>query len=68
MRWISIGVGGLLIAVGAVWFFQGYGSLKGSFMTGSPVWMWVGIACLVVGGVLLIRALRSRRDAGRSNR
>ncbi len=59
MRWTLLGVGGLLIAVGAVWFFQGYGSLKGSFMTGSPIWMWVGIACLVVGAVLVVRALRS---------
>ena len=52
-------VGLVLAAVGAVWFFQGYGSLKGSFMTGSPMWMWIGIACLVVGAVLVIRALRA---------
>ena len=59
MRWTSLAAGGFLIAVGAVWFFQGYGSLKGSFMTGSPVWMWVGIACLVAGAVIVVRALRS---------
>jgi len=55
----SLVVGLVLAAVGAVWFFQGYGSLKGSFMTGSPMWMWIGIACLVVGAVLVIRALRA---------
>ncbi len=48
-----------MIVVGAVWFFQGYGSLKGSFMTGSPIWMWVGIACLSIGAVIVVRALRS---------
>lgn len=68
MRRISLLVGGLLIAVGAVWFFQGIGALKGSFMTGSPMWLWIGGACLVVGAVLVVRALRSRGDAGHSNR
>ena len=67
MRWMSLVVGGLLIAVGAVWSFQGYGALKGSFMTGSPMWMWIGIACLIVGAVLVVRELRSRRGARRSN-
>ena len=35
MRWIPIVLGIGLIAVGAVFTFQGYGTLKGSFMTGS---------------------------------
>ena len=60
MRWLSLGVGCLLIAVGVVWFFQGYGALKGSFMTGSPAWMWIGIAAAIVGAVLVVRAVRSR--------
>ena len=63
MRWLSPVVGCLLIAVGAVWFFQGYGSLKGSFMTGSPTWMWIGIASFVAGAVLVLRALRRRGGA-----
>ena len=63
MRWLSLVVGCLLIAVGAVWFFQGYGALKGSFMTGSPMWMWIGLASVVAGAVLVLRALRSRRGA-----
>ena len=60
MRWIQPVLGVLLIAIGAVWTFQGYGTLKGSFMTGSPVWLWIGIACVVVGAVLLFRTLASR--------
>ena len=54
MRWVSIVLGIGLIAVGAVFTFQGYGTLKGSFMTGSRLWLWVGIACLVAGVVLLV--------------
>jgi hypothetical protein len=60
MRWIQPVLGVLLIAVGAVWAFQGYGTLKGSFMTGSPMWLWIGIACILVGAVLLIRAIANR--------
>ena len=58
VRWLSLVVGFLLIAVGFVWFFQGYGALKGSFMTGSPTWMWIGIASAIVGAVLVVRAVR----------
>ncbi|TMK61014.1 MAG: hypothetical protein E6G54_00950 [Actinobacteria bacterium] len=54
MRWIPIVLGIGLIAVGAVFTFQGYGTLKGSFMTGSRMWLWIGIACLVAGVVVLV--------------
>lgn len=50
-----------LIVIGGVWIFQGIGSLKGSFMTGSPFWAWVGGACVVLGAALLIRAAVGRR-------
>ena len=51
-KWPVI-VGAVLVAAGGVWIVQGIGALKGSFMTGSPFWAWVGVACLVVGAVLL---------------
>ena len=54
MRRIPIVLGIGLIAVGAVFTFQGYGTLKGSFMTGSRMWLWIGIACLVAGVVVLV--------------
>ena len=54
MRWIPIVLGIGLIAVGAVFTFQGYGTLKGSFMTGSRVWLWVGIASVVAGVIVLV--------------
>jgi hypothetical protein len=53
-------IGILLVAVGALWTFQGYGTLKGSFMTGSRFWLWAGIACLVAGFSVLVRSLRRK--------
>ena len=61
VRWIAIVLGIGLIAVGAVFTFQGYGTLKGSFMTGSRMWLWVGIACVLVGVVVLVLALIANR-------
>jgi len=54
LRWIAVVLGVGLIVAGAVWTFQGYGTLKGSFMTGSRMWLWIGIACIVVGVVVLV--------------
>jgi hypothetical protein len=62
MRWGRVVLGVVLIGIGAIWTFQGYGSLRGSFMTGSPVWMWIGIGCLVAGVVVLVTS-KSRRKA-----
>ena len=63
MKKTQLVVGAVLVAVGGVWIFQGYGTLTGSFMTGSPFWMWAGVACAVTGVVLLVRTLR--RKGGR---
>ncbi len=51
-------VGVILVMVGAVFAFQGYGTLKGSVMTGSPFWMWVGIASVIAGAALLARTFK----------
>jgi hypothetical protein len=60
MRWIAVVLG--LIAAGAVWTFQGYGTLKGSFMTGSRMWFWIGIGCLVAGAVVLVITFVTNRS------
>ena len=60
--WGRVLAGVVLLVVGAIWTFQGYGTLTGSFMTGSPFWMWIGIACVVLGSVVL---LTSRPGGGR---
>jgi hypothetical protein len=49
-------LGAALIVLGAVWTLQGYGTVTGSFMTGSPVWMWIGIACVIAGVILAVTA------------
>lgn len=54
-------IGVLLLVVGLVWLFQGVGTLRGSVMTGSPLWAWVGGACIVVAAVLLFGLARRRR-------
>jgi hypothetical protein len=57
MRFVSPAIGVLLILVGLVWTIQGYGTLKGSFMTGSRMWFWIGIACVVAGVAILVASL-----------
>jgi len=50
--------GAVLLAAGSVWTFQGIGALKGSFMTGEPVWLWIGLACIVTGAGMLFLGFR----------
>jgi hypothetical protein len=45
---------------GAVWTLQGIGLLKGSFMTGSALWLWIGVACVVVGVPVAVAGWRAR--------
>jgi len=49
----------LLIAAGAIWIGQGLGYIGGSFMTGDPLWAWIGLGCTVLGVILLL-AFRRR--------
>ena len=51
-------VGVLLCVVGGVWFTQGIGVLKGSFMTGQAFWTVVGVILLVLGLRMIVRAVR----------
>jgi len=52
--WIRRAIALVLVVVGAVWFFQGVGVIEGSFMTGEAVWAVIGVACVAVGGALLL--------------
>lgn len=49
----------IMFLVGATWIGQGLGYIKGSFMTGSMLWFWIGcalvVAALVLGGFAIIR-------------
>jgi hypothetical protein len=61
MRELRLVVAVALLVAGVVWIFQGAGVLKGSFMTGEARWLWIGIACALVGAGILIGTLRSSR-------
>ena len=41
----------LAIVIGAVWILQGANVLGGSFMSGQPLWLYIGIV-LLIGGVI----------------
>lgn len=56
-------VGIVLIMVGGVWFLQGIGVAKGSVMTGSSLWAFLGAACFIAGVIVLRRALAAARSA-----
>jgi hypothetical protein len=46
-------VGIVLLLVGALWTLQGSNMLAGSAMSGQSQWLYIGIALLIVGLVVL---------------
>ncbi|OLT02953.1 hypothetical protein BJF90_27875 [Pseudonocardia sp. CNS-004] len=61
MRFVLPALGVVLVLVGAVWTLQGSNLLGGSFMSGSRLWLTIGLATLVAGLWLVVRAARTRR-------
>lgn len=55
---LSVGLGLLLVLVGAIWTGQGVGWIGGSFMTGEPLWAVIGPLVAVAGGLLAYRGSR----------
>jgi hypothetical protein len=53
-------LGVLLVLIGAVWTLQGANLLGGSFMSGSRLWLVIGLVALASGATLLVRAVRAR--------
>ncbi|MBC8091275.1 MAG: hypothetical protein H7Y15_04905 [Pseudonocardia sp.] len=53
-------LGVVLVLLGAVWSLQGSNLLPGSAMSGSPMWLVIGLVAVVAGAVLLFRAARAR--------
>jgi hypothetical protein len=51
-------VGIALILVGIVWVLQGVGILRGSMMSGRPLYSWLGLGVGVVGVVILLSGSR----------
>jgi hypothetical protein len=61
-KWLAIGLGVVLVLVGAVWTLQGLGYIEGSFMTGQKLWTWIGLLCVIGGLVLAVAGLRRPRQ------
>ena len=54
-------LGCALLFLGAIWTFQGFGVVGGSFMTGQIRWVWIGILTMLTGlGLLIWINLRRR--------
>jgi hypothetical protein len=51
----------VLMALGLLWSLQGANLVGGSFMTGDPAWLIIGMALVAAGLVLIMQALLSRR-------
>ena len=60
-RFALIIAGSLALLMGLVFVGQGANLIPGSFMTGDPTWLVVGLILAVVGVVLLVVALRRPR-------
>ena len=49
MRWAWLILGVLAVLVGIVWTLQGLDVLKGSGMSGQPMWAIIGLALVGIG-------------------
>lgn len=59
-RGVAVGLGALLVVVGAVWTLQGLGYIGGSAMSGVALWAVVGPVVLILGLLLAVRGGRKR--------
>lgn len=62
-----ITIGGIAVIIGGVFTGQGMNLIPGSFMTGSRIWLSIGLIVLVVGITLVVLGLRRPR-AGRPHK
>ena len=54
-------VGFVAVLLGGVWALQGGGVLGGSAMSGSTMWLVIGVAVVVVGALMITMGVRARR-------
>jgi hypothetical protein len=59
-RWMGRIIGVVLVLVGGLWTLQGLGLVGGSFMTGSALWLVIGVVVVIAGLALLFRRPRRR--------
>jgi hypothetical protein len=58
LRIVSNIIGIVAILLGILWSLQGAGYVYGSFMSGQPTWLYIGLATVLVGLVVLLAARR----------
>ena len=58
MRVWSLTLGVICLITGGIWFLQGAGVIKGSFMTGQQLWLIIGVLVALVGLGLAFSGLR----------
>lgn len=61
-RVVLTAVGVLLILAGGIWTLQGFGSIRGSAMSGKTIWAVIGPVVAVVGVGVAIAGNRPRRS------
>jgi len=66
-RTTLITVGLIALILGGIWTGQGMNLIPGSFMTGSRMWLFIGLIVSIVGIILIALGL-SRPGRGRTNR
>ena len=59
-RPLLLGVGAVLVIVGALWFLQGIDVLGGSGMSGKTLWVVIGAVVALVGVGIGAAGLRRR--------
>ena len=57
-RPVTLVIGGILVVIGLIWFFQGIGVLGGSVMSGVVLWAVIGPIVAIAGVVLILRGRR----------
>jgi hypothetical protein len=58
MRTAATVVGVILVLIGLLWIGQGFGLVRGSFMTGNMLWAWIGVAVALAGVVVAVLGIR----------
>jgi hypothetical protein len=57
-RPLALAIGGILVVIGLIWFFQGIGVLGGSVMSGVVLWAVIGPIVAIAGIALIVRSRR----------
>ena len=58
---LQAGLGSLLVLMGVIWTLQGLDVIKGSaLMSGKTLWAIIGPIVVVIGALVVARALRTR--------